>query len=200
VATDFLEILFPVDISRGARGPGFVTSINVSTSGAEQRAQLWSQPRRKWDVSHALRNDTMAQELLAFFLNVAGRAIGFRFRDPLDNRIPDTAPVPLRQLSATQFQIQKQYTFGAYTFSRDIQKPVLGTVRVWNGVTPVAGSAYTLDTTTGLITFLAPPSFAPAASCQFDIPARFDVDEFSMTYDDTDVRTWDQIPIVELPL
>jgi uncharacterized protein (TIGR02217 family) len=196
---DFVEVLFPVDISKGATGgPVYSTSITVSASGKEYRQQMWKMSKRTWDVSHALRNQAMAQQLLSFFHNMAGRAIGFRFRDPLDNYVDPTAPEPLRQIDALNYQLQKRYSFGGLVVPRDITKPVSGTVRLWHDVTPIAPASYTLDTTTGLVTFGVDPGFIPASSFTFDIPVRFDTDQFSMTYEDLDVMSWERIPIVEI--
>jgi uncharacterized protein (TIGR02217 family) len=193
------DLLFPPDISRGARGgPAFLTSITVASSGREQRVQQRINPRRSWDVSHALRDEDMSQVLLSFFLNVQGRTTGFRFRDPLDHAIPVDAPEPTAQVNPTTFQIRKTYVFGPVSVTRDITRPEVGTAKVFHGTTPVPPNLYVVDYTTGLILFASATGYVPNASCVFDVFCRFDVDSFSMTYDDVDVRTWDQIPIVEL--
>jgi uncharacterized protein (TIGR02217 family) len=71
------------------------------------------------------------------------------------------------------------------------------------GVEQVQDTAYTLDVTTGVITFLV--GHIPAAgqevrwTGEFDKPARFDVDHLILSYDDL-VYASMRIPVVEVRL
>ncbi len=81
----------------------------------------------------------------------------------------------------TTFQLLKTYgsTYAPYT--RPVAKPVPGSVRVAvGGDEVVAGTAFTCDFVTGIVTFL--PGYIPAggvavtAGFLFDVPVRFDTD------------------------
>jgi uncharacterized protein (TIGR02217 family) len=196
----FDEVLFPVDISKGAvGGPSFSTIVIVTGSGAEQRTAQWRGGRRKWNVGQSLKSSDQASDLIAFWVARQGKARGFRFRDWTDFYVDDGDPHATSSIDTTHFQLQKVYTSGLVTQARKITKPVSGTVRVWNPGTGLeVTSGWTVDTTTGILTFSLAPGYIPEASFEFDVPARFDTDEMSMSYDDVDVRSWDSIPIVEL--
>ena len=81
--TSFIETpRFPENVSYGASGgPAFKTDVVIVNSGFEQRNQVWAKARASYDVSHAAREKTLMETLVAFFRSVRGRAIGFRFKD-----------------------------------------------------------------------------------------------------------------------
>ena len=84
--TTFIEApRFPDDISYGSRGgPAYNTTVIVVDSGAESRNQRWSYPRHEYDVAYGVNTLARLEELLEFFHVVAGRAIGFRYKDWMD--------------------------------------------------------------------------------------------------------------------
>ena len=56
------------------------------------------------------------------------------------------------------FQLRKAYASGAQTVYRAITKPVAGSVLAGVGQTALTlGDDYTVDTTTGIVTFTRPP-------------------------------------------
>jgi uncharacterized protein (TIGR02217 family) len=82
---------------------------------------------------------------------------------------------------------------------RTITKPVAGTVKVYfDSVEQLSG--WSVDTTTGLVTFSAPPALGVeiTADFEFDVPARFDTDHMAVTIETYRLHAWQQIPIVEL--
>jgi uncharacterized protein (TIGR02217 family) len=82
---------------------------------------------------------------------------------------------------------------------RNIAKPVAGTVKVClDTVEQLSG--WSVDTTTGLVTFGMPPALGVevTADFAFDIPVRFDTDHMAMTIETYQLHNWQQIPIVEL--
>lgn len=181
----FHDVQFNTDISKGAvGGPRFSTIVVVTASGAEQRVAQWTRPRLSWDVSHALCDPTKAATLLAFFIARQGKLHTFRFKDWLDYTAPASSPLVL--VSGSTYQLYKAYTSGPTTYNRKITKPVSGTVSFSGGGT--------LDYTTGLIT----GSSGGTWSGQFDVEARFDVDEMQMVLEDVGIRSWQKIPIVEV--
>jgi uncharacterized protein (TIGR02217 family) len=146
-----------------------------------------------------------------------GRANGFRVKDFLDftsNANGVTAPTNLDQVigtgtgSLTTFQLKKTYTKGALSLARNIKKPVVGTVLIAKaGVAQTITTHYTLDTTTGIVTFLSAPANGNSitAGYEFDVPCRFDTDELTdIEYEmnaggaTTNIINIPDIPIVEI--
>jgi uncharacterized protein (TIGR02217 family) len=98
------------------------------------------------------------------------------------------------------FQLTKTYASGAGSWTRAIQKPVDGSVRL-----AVAGSetdAFTLDTTSGLVTFETAPADGAAitAGFSFDTPVRFDSDSLSVNLASFAAGEIPGVPLVEVLL
>jgi uncharacterized protein (TIGR02217 family) len=180
----------PIDVERGADGgPGFLTIIQTQRSGSEIRIPVWTIVRGEWDISYGIQLKEDLDAVLNLFYNAQGRAAAFLFRDWSDYEIGDPAnplldrdPIVAGDGATLTRQIFKRYTLtsGAF-FDRDITRPVSGTLSVYvNGVLQVegGGSDYTVDYTTGIITFaVAPPNgHAIEVACEFDILVRFDTD------------------------
>ena len=88
-------------------------------------------------------------------------------------------------------------------WTRDIAKPVSGTVLVSvDGTLQSAGMDYTLDETTGLVTFAAPPAagLAVTAGYEFDVPVRLDTDLLEINLTAWGAGDIPSIPIVETRL
>lgn len=194
----FLETpRFPDDIAYGTSGgPRFRTSITQLGSGFEIRNAHWEIPIFEYNVAYGIRRLEQLYTLMVFFSAVKGRAHGFRFKDfsdfrtvsPAAGNTPSNTDMNLAAWNSsslapvtgdgatTQFQLAKAYTQGALTSYRKISKPVSGTILIAVAGTPqTEGPNYTVDYTTGKITF----SSAPAASAaltwggEFDVPCRF---------------------------
>ena len=178
---------FPDDIARGSRGgPGFRTSVIELDSGKEERVSHWSSPRYVFDVSYGIRNFTDLREVIDFYQAVRGASIPFRFKDWGDYsthgaHLPSTStPTSTDSLlgvgdgTTTTFQLIKKYTIGGLTTVRNITKPVSGTVLVSKDDV-AQGSGWSVDTTTGLVTFTAAPAngVLVKGGCDFDVPVRF---------------------------
>lgn len=203
---------FPVGISyNSSGGPVWSTQVVQTTSGREQRIQAWQDALRKWDAMNGVRTDAQLDELHAWFLVTAGMANGFRFKDWKDYSATSTNGTGI--VNATGLgngtatgQLYKRYTLGNNSYVRKIAKPVAGTVTVRKNGSVVAfgtGSGQCqLDTTTGIVTFYGT---APTTSDnltwtgEFDVPARFDTDSFSASYEDLNASSV-SLPIVEIRL
>ena len=63
-----------------------------------------------------------------------------------------------------------------------------------------AAPGWSVDTTTGLVTFNTPPALGVevTADFEFDVPVRFDTDHMAVTIESYRLHAWQQIPIVEL--
>lgn len=213
----FVEDQFPTNISVGAKGgPQFNTSIVRLSSGYEQRNINWSRELLTWDASTGMKTAADFRAYQAFFYARYGRAVGFRWKDFSDFRVPfwrstpgdlDSIPVMFTTDGGTthSFQIVKTYTSGGVTFTRQIKKPVSGSVRVLdNGVEVFSPTSWTVDTTTGIITLASSiyntTGHSIGVACEFDVPARFDSDQLNASLNGNELMIWDAIPVVGLKL
>jgi uncharacterized protein (TIGR02217 family) len=196
---DVHEVRFPPDISYGAvGGPGWSTTVVTTVSGHERRNANWSEARGRWNVAHGLKRREQVAELIAFFRARRGRAFGFRFKDWTDYQA-------LAQTLGTgdgttmSFQLAKHYASGGEVVTRTLAKPVAGTVKVYrDGIEATSG--WSVDVTTGLVTFATAPAAGVivTADLDFDVPARFDTDQMEITIETFELGSWGQIPVVEI--
>jgi len=204
----FHEVRFPDNISRGARGgPERRTQIVELASGDEERNASWANSRRRYDVAYGIRRSDDLAAVVAFFEARNGRLHGFRYKDWADYKssLPSLAITPTDQQigtgtgGLTTFQLVKQYTSGAQSWTRAIVKPVAGTVRVALGTVEQL-TGWTLDTTTGFVTFTAAPGngVIVRAGFEFDVPVRFDTDMLDVTLDIERLGSITSIPLLEI--
>jgi len=199
--TPFIEERLDIEVSEGSQGgPGFRTTIFESEAGYEQRNSSWSKSRAKYDLSYGIRHEDDFQTVLAMFYVCRGRATGFRMRDWGDWRLTDSL-IGTGNGVENEFQITKTYAVGIYSYVRDIKKPVNGTVVVKvNDVVKTLTTDYTVDHTTGIITFVSPPpdTHTIKVTCEFDVPVRFDIDQLEISWEAHRINSSDGINVVEL--
>lgn len=204
----FHEVRFPDNISRGARGgPERRTQVVELASGDEERNASWANSRRRYDVAYGIRRADDLAVVVAFFEARNGRLHGFRYKDWADYKsaLPSQAITATDQQIGTgtgslqSFQLAKRYTSGAQTWVRTITKPVAGTVRVALGMVEQM-SGWTLDTTTGVVTFTTAPAggVAVRAGFEFDVPVRFDSDTLDVTLDFERLGSITAFPLLEI--
>lgn len=198
----FLEIRLPLPISlRSSGGPQWNTSIVRVDNGYEQRNEPWAEDLGAWDVGSFVTTHAEMATLLDFFNGVQGRLHTWRFQDPKDYTAVNQA-LGVGDGVRTAYQLRKAY--GPVGYTKVIRKPVQDTVEVRvGGGLQGPGIAYTLDATTGLVTFLAGhiPTTGQAVTWtgEFDKPARFDVDKLDVTYNDLVYGTM-VVPVLEVRL
>lgn len=197
----FVEIQFPADISYGSSGgPTFSTDVIEAFSGFEQRNINWSAARARYNVAHGIKTQSQLDELIAFFRARQGKAIGFRFKDWTDYQAV-AQNIGTGNGSQTVFQLTKKYT-SSVTVTRIIKKPVNNSaLKIYlNAV--LQSSGYTVNYTTGAVTFTTAPGsgVAVTADFEFDVPVRFDTDQLDAAIDDFGTRSWSDIPLVEVRL
>ncbi len=210
----FHEVRFPVEIARGAQGgPERRTDVVVLGSGFEERNSRWANSRRSYNAGYGIRSLDELHAVIAFFEERRGRLHGFRWRDHADWKscAPSEVPSPLDQVIGTgdgttaSFQLKKTYGAAFAPWVREIRKPVAGTVVVAvAGVTKAAGSDYTVDHETGIVTFLAghvpAAGEAVTAGFEFDVPVRFDTDKLEVNLSGFRHGAIPNIPLVEIRL
>lgn len=204
----FHDVRFPLGVSFGATGgPQWRNEIVTLTSGLEQRNARWAHSRRHFDAGTGLRSLDDLKTVLAFFEARRGSLYAFRMRDPFDyssasgNKSPSHIDQPLGTGDGvrTQFQLIKHYE----TYQRPITRPVAGSVLIAINGIPVPGDeAYTIDLTTGRITFT--PEYRPqtgdvlSAGFLFDVAVRFDTDRLTASIASFQAGEIPSIPIVEV--
>ena len=208
----FHDVVFPIAVSFGATGgPERRNEIVELMSGRETRNVRFSQSRRRYDAGTGLRSVDDLYDVLAFFEARRGSLHGFRFRDPFDMRSgrPQAAPSPLDQPLGTgdgataTYQLAKTYGAGDEAHVRPVTKPVAGSVRIAvDAVEATEGVAFSVDATTGIVTFLA--GHVPAAGAavtagfEFYVPVRFDTERIEASLASFRAGAVPTIPLVEV--
>lgn len=196
----FLETpRFPDSVSEGASGgPTFMTHIFDSNGGLEQRNCIWTRAKHSYDVSFGIRDQEDMDDVRDFFIVIQGRKNSFRYKDWNDHTLT-AENIGTGTGALLTFQITKTYTTGAYTHVRKIRKPVAGIAVYVNAVLKVITADYTIDTTTGIITFVVAPPLTQAVTVtgEFDVPVRFEVDAMTASHIGFEAENWSGISLVE---
>lgn len=222
----FHERRFPTRISYGSQGgPGFNTFVNVLGSGSDERIPRWATPKHAYNVVNGIKSWDDYAELRRFYLARHGVANGFRFFDWMDHTSAangtdapafDDQVIGVGDGATTQFQLRKTYQDGSESRTRVITKPIHGetiegsgfgaadlTFNVLIGVNGSAvGSGWSVDTTTGIVTFSVAPSSGHdvTAGFGFDVPVFFGTEldkQLPITADSFDNADIDDIPLEE---
>lgn len=162
------------------------TTVVVLGSGHEKRNANWSLPRTRVNVASGVKRHDDLEDLIDFFYAVRGSLDGFRIKNHIDfnsAHTGDTVTAIDQTIGTgdgvtTTFQLKKTYTIGANSASRNVYKPVSGTVRVSrNNVEDLSG--WTVNTATGIVTYTVAPGAGVVvkAGFQYDLPVRFESDE-----------------------
>lgn len=206
----FHDVRFPANLSFGASGgPERRTDVVSLANGFEERNTPWAHSRRRYDAGMGLRSMDDIDAVLAFFEARRGRMHGFRWKDWTDFQTGR----PSRQVDfedeviaigdevRSVFQLVKVYRSGTQTYARPVHKPVQGTLRIGlAGDEQSEGIDFTVDYTTGLVTFAHPPSVAVnvTAGFEFDVPVRFDTDQIVASAATFAAGEVPNVPVVEL--
>lgn len=200
MANAFDDVRLPDDVEAGAQGgPGFRTTIIIMGNGTEQRNQDWVKARGRWNVAYGIQTKADYVGTLGFFYARRGRLTGFRFKDWSDFEGTNEL-IGLGDGVNVDFQLIKVYSLLAGPYTRLITRPITGTVSVTKNDVVVLPADYTVDYDTGIITFDTPPAtdVEVHATFEFDVPVRFDTDEFSLTLEATLAGAIGQLPILEI--
>lgn len=209
--TSFHEVRFPLRLALGVSGgPERMTDIVNLSNGREARNARWRASRRSYDAGSGVRSLADLYAVLAFFEARSGELYGFRFRDPVDHQSgpPGQAIGATDQVIGTgdgttaSFQLVKTYADAGASVAHTIAKPVAGTVRVAINGAEQAASRFTVDTTTGRVTFAStfiPPSGAIVqAGFEFDVPVRFAVSRIDVDLSAFNAGRIPTIPLIEV--
>lgn len=194
-----------------AGGRRFNVSIVQTYGGNEYRNKPWVYGLGRWTFQNALSQTngalTYGHVLLRnFLMGSYGEWGGFRFQALNDNADEGQGVLGtgVALASTLVYQMYKNYPIGAGTTVGQgiILKPVVGATRIYNnGVLQLLGTAYTIDESTGIVTFLAQPTVGHTLTWtgSFDIPVRFDGDAPQIGLDDGGTFfDWQNMALVEL--
>jgi len=193
----FDNVRLPEQIERGSQSiPRFQTTVVTLGRGAEQRNADWAQQRMKYDVSYGIQSEEDYHEVRDFFMARLGRARGFLFKDWSDY-YAENQQIATGDGVAEDFQLVRRYTSGV-TYERKIIAPVTGTVQMFLDGVPTSA---TVNYSTGMVSFSTAPAdgVVIAASFEFDVPVRFNTDEFPIELYIFNAAAIGSIEIVELP-
>ena len=207
---NFHEIRFPANLSFGSvGGPERRTEVVTLANGYEERNTPWAHSRRRYDAGVSMRSLDDLETLISFFEARRGQLFGFRWKDWADFKsCAPSQEVDYRdQLlatgdgSTTAFQLVKTYRSGAFTYSRPIQKPVVGSVKLGlHGDAQIETVHYEVDTATGIVTFESAPAAGAevTAGFEFDVPVRFDTDRVETSVASFKAGDVPSVPVVEV--
>ena len=206
----FHEVRFPPTLSFGAiGGPHRRTDVVTLANGFEERNTPWAHSRRSYDAGAGMRSLDDLQLVIGFFEARMGQMHGFRWKDWADFKssaaglepVFDDQTIGYGDGVTDQFQIMKTYRSGEQFYRRPISKPVAGTIKV--GVEQdelQEGLDYTVDATTGVITFTHPPdpNMEIYAGYEFDVPVRFDTDQILASVESFQAGQVPSVPVIEV--
>lgn len=154
---------FPDDIGYSSvLTKAYQTNIIKSNSGREVASSVWSLPLHRYELAYTVKDIGDIETIINYFNACKGKFHQFRFKDHSDFRscsISGTPGIDDQALSGTvdgvntAFQLQKTYTTGSLSLARTITKPVAGTVLI--SIDSLQTNDFTVDTTTGIVTFNA---------------------------------------------
>lgn len=208
----FHEVRFPSSLSFGSMGgPERRTEIVQLSNGFEERNTPWSASRRRYDAGLGLRSLDDIGDLLAFFEARRGQLHSFRWKDWSDYKSGpasrdvafDDQEIAIGDGVTSSFQLAKKYVSGTSSYSREIRKPVAGTVRIGlSGDEQADAVHYSVDPTTGIVSFAAAPAVGEriTAGFEFDVPVRFDTDRILVSVSSFQAGDVPQVPVVEVRL
>jgi uncharacterized protein (TIGR02217 family) len=206
----FHEIRFPANLSFGSvGGPERRAEVVTLANGFEERNTPWAHSRRRYDAGVGLRSLDDVEALIAFFEARRGQLLGFRWKDWADYKscLASKEPEYRDQVigigdgDTTVFQLSKTYRSGLEDYTRPITKPVQGTVKSGIQGDPLVETLhYTVDHTSGLVTFIEAPDIGVevTAGFEFDVPVRFDTDRIQTSVASFQAGEVPTVPIVEV--
>ena len=164
----FLEERFTELIRYGSGWAESFAVDPVDTAGGDTHKSLRHPfPRRTFDASVMLDTATLWEEVVNVYMRAYGRYAGFRVRcfDEWSTNGQKSPPTPFDQpmglVSSGVYEMRKYYGLDKAALAglghphRKIKKPVAGTARVGIGATEIRSADWSVDSTTGIVTFAA---------------------------------------------
>jgi uncharacterized protein (TIGR02217 family) len=208
----FIDAALPPCISAGSEGtPSFQVDIARHPSGYEQRVARRGNALRRWNLGYSIRKLQDLYDVAQFFIAVEGPLNTFPYLDRLDDRscAPTATPSQLDALigigdgATATFQLRKSYVAGSTTKYRTITLPISGSVKIAvNGVYKTETTHYTVDYSTGIVTFsggnIPANGHDVTAGFKFRCKVRFEGNDLTQAYEGFRVGSMPSVPIIEV--
>lgn len=172
---EFHEGRLPVDVRMGASyNDEFSVEIVTTASGKEYRRLIHPFPVRSFHINFTMMRADLLQGVLELYSRVYGMYAGFRVKCVDDfstkNRVetPTATDWVMPKLSTRVYQLISGYGSGGTPIGiglayRNLYKPVAGSTVVAIDSLSVNTTNWSVDTTTGRVTFLANSTWAITA-------------------------------------
>lgn len=163
----------------------WVTDLVSYDNRKEQRNQLLEQPIRHWFLNFPMLPEANRNSLIELFNRARGRNTTFLYTDTDDYACTYTQCSITAVAAQVDFQLKKRYYVSESEYWDEDKKDIVSgaiyapTVKV-DAVTKTEGVDYTLDDTTGIVTFGAAPGAGTVitADYQFYFRVRFNADTY----------------------
>lgn len=183
----FIEERLMEQLSYGfSGGPTYYTRRVGLRNGITRRNVMRTRPLHVFTGSFDRRDDAAIATLINTFNATRGAAFGFRFKNPMDYQVTD-CPLVVADGTSQQVQLEREFTFGTETLRVPVRKPNNDVQLYSNGV-PIGSS---VDTTTGVVTFVGVNGEQITWTGTFDLPVFFKNDDFMATIEQWNGTTVD---------
>jgi len=182
MARPFLEEQISLDARYGSSFTETYDVQNTEDASGDYGKLLSPYPKLRYDLNFAnCQTEYLAKALRDLYHRCAGTFGGFRLKHYVDFTTNNYTQAPthtdqiLVPITTKIFQLVRWYGPQNVATSprRLIRKPVTGTVKI--GVAgALVTTGFTIDHTTGLVTFASVPGGQVTGGCEFDIPVRFE--------------------------
>jgi len=206
----FHDTRLPEEVERGANGgPRFKTTVLVLSSGFERRNIDWANTRAEYEIGYGVQTKADYSLVRDFWYARQGKAHSFRFKDWGDFEL-DAQEIGTTDTSTSTFQLFKRYSSGGVNHDRSLTKPVAsGWTATVNAVsqtvvydTAPGAAEVAINTLTGVVTIgsthAATTGQAIVLTGEFDVPVRFDTDDFNVNLVTFDAGSLPSLPLVEV--
>ncbi|HUC63438.1 MAG TPA: DUF2460 domain-containing protein [Alphaproteobacteria bacterium] len=159
------------------RSPIWSTRVQTTVSGKETRTADWVTPLWQWELQYELLRDDATDELrtlMGFYLQRQGSYDDFLFQDPDDNSVAGAVVDSSADGSTTAFQLLR--SLGGYP---EPMTAIDAVSAVYLNGTAQATSGWSVDLSTGILTFATAPASGSAITADFTyyFRVRFKEDE-----------------------
>jgi uncharacterized protein (TIGR02217 family) len=161
-------------------GPTWKTRRIGLRSGIIMRNAQQSMPLYRFNLLYRNLKPYQHEAVIDVFNACMAGVHSFRVKDWQDYEAEDEALPVLGTAAPQSVQLVKVYSFGGQSVTRNIRKPVSGTVTMTHNGAALTAS---VDYTTGIATFTTTAGHVLRWSGEFDVPVMFDVDELPFSGD-----------------
>lgn len=198
MSAGFLEIQLDPRLSSGSSG-GLTYSTIVVSNPAENETRFPQRSRGYWamTLSMADRSKDELNNLTNHFAAVQGKSLGWRFRNEREYIAINETLIYFPTGTTAQLSIKRKLSGEIVKIKKpDMATPITLTR---DGNNFPSTDNWSLDTTTGIITFNEDQTgHGFTWSGFFDTPMRFDDDNQDAAQSDIDIFSWDEIKIKEV--